>query len=161
MSDARKNIVTWDRFEAHGFPNFRSRGTHSAWELHYDGDGWCLSQDGALLEWYGRLDEAMAWVGEEESRTPVARPLAGGNQDCPIRPSWLYDSYPHSGLLPIEPPTESETLRQFQARIQDCGDTLFLFLLRELSECSDDPEGCLERAISDIEAVLHSVPDVL
>jgi hypothetical protein len=69
MSDTRMNIVTWERSESHGFPYFRSRGTHSAWDLHYDGDGWCLSQDGALVEWYGALDEAMAWVGVEEART--------------------------------------------------------------------------------------------
>src|SRR4051812_45334250 len=68
MSNYGINAVTWERHEAHGFPHFRSRGTASRWELGYDGDGWCLSQDGALLEWYGVLDEAMAWVGGEESR---------------------------------------------------------------------------------------------
>ncbi|WP_165247998.1 hypothetical protein [Paludisphaera soli] len=62
------NIITWERHEAHGFPHFRSRGTASRWELRYDGDGWCLSQDGDLLEWYGVLDEAMALVAEEEAR---------------------------------------------------------------------------------------------
>lgn len=68
MSFDETKVITWERYEAHGFPHFRSRGTASCWELAFDGDGWCLSQDGALLEWYGVLDLAMAWVGEEEAK---------------------------------------------------------------------------------------------
>jgi hypothetical protein len=68
MSVKESEVVTWERYEAHGFPHFRSRGTASRWELGYDGDGWCLSQDGAFLEWYGVLDVAMEWVGEEEAK---------------------------------------------------------------------------------------------
>jgi hypothetical protein len=61
------NVVTWAWSEAHGFPHLRSRHSSSIWEFDSDGDGWCLSQDGALLGWYGVLDQAMAWVGEEEA----------------------------------------------------------------------------------------------
>jgi hypothetical protein len=68
MSFNEAKVITWERYEAQGFPHFRSRGTASCWELAFDGDGWCLSQDGALLEWYGVLDVAMEWVGEEESK---------------------------------------------------------------------------------------------
>jgi len=68
MSFNEAKVITWERYEAQGFPHFRSRGTASCWELAFDGDVWCLSQDGDLLEWYGVLDVAMEWVGEEEAK---------------------------------------------------------------------------------------------
>src|SRR5437899_796040 len=68
MSDIGRSSITWKRSEDHGFSHYRSRDTASRWELGYDGDGWCLSQDEDLVGWYGVLDEAMAWVGAEESR---------------------------------------------------------------------------------------------
>lgn len=57
----------------------------------------------------------------------------------------LYESYPDSDLLPIDPPRPGETIDEFADRAEHAGDTLFLFLCRDLAR--------LTRAIGDIEAV--------
>src|SRR3954452_23046758 len=102
MSVNETKVITWERYEAHGFPHFRSRGTASRWELGYDGDGWCLSQDGALLEWYGVLDVAMAWVAEEEDR-----PGGSGHADG-------VDRYGHA--IPEQSPAGARVIT-----LLDCG----------------------------------------
>ena len=53
----------------------------------------------------------------------------------------IYDAYPHSDLLPIEPPGDegaAQCLDDIDAMADDIGDTLFLFICREL--CSDNDE---------------------
>lgn len=69
----------------------------------------------------------------------------------------LYDAYPNSDLLPIDPPRPGETIGDFAVRAEHAGDTLFLFLCREACD-GDEVDAAeylnrLERAIGDIEAV--------
>ncbi len=73
----------------------------------------------------------------------------------------IYQTYPDSDLLPIEPPRPGETIDDFSDRAADAGDTLFLFLCREATDLIDrDDDICvaeylnrLTLAIGDIEAV--------
>ncbi len=67
----------------------------------------------------------------------------------------IYEAYPDSDLLPIEPPRPGETISDFSVRAEQAGDTLFLFLCREADEEIDTPEylARLARAIGDIEWV--------
>lgn len=69
----------------------------------------------------------------------------------------LYESYPDSDLLPIDPPRFGETISDFSVRAEQAGDTLFLFLCREANDDGEitTPEylNRLERAIGDIESV--------
>lgn len=70
-------------------------------------------------------------------------------------PPIIYEAYPDSDLLPIEPPKPGEAIGAFEVRARDAGDTLFLFLCREAEDEIDADEyiGRLDRAIRDIEAV--------
>ena len=88
MSDKRNNVVTWDRSVAQGSPCYRSRDTASTWEIGHDGYGWCLTKDGQLVQWYADLEEAMAWLGEEESRLK-ATDDGHGDPDDPEKRKFL------------------------------------------------------------------------
>lgn len=74
-----------------------------------------------------------------------------------LTPFDLYWSYPDADLLGMAPPDPLTAWDQFDAT--NCGDTLFLFLVRELGE---DCEGLgeqirrLDRAIHDLMAVRMS-----
>jgi hypothetical protein len=80
-----------------------------------------------------------------------------------VTPKDIYDAYPESDLLAIEPPEENETFAAYKKRvgghksILSCGDTLFAFLLFEAEDESDDPDEVIRRfdtAVSDIEQVV-------
>ena len=75
----------------------------------------------------------------------------------------VYDSYPHSDVLPIDPNTDCRDLRTLmhRGRSDDIGDSLFRFLLVEIVEGG---EGTLDGAIrvvrrakDDVQAVLQGL----
>lgn len=79
-----------------------------------------------------------------------------GPQSWQLRAAALiYDAYPSQDLLPIDPPSPGEKIRNFAIRAEQAGDTLFLFLCREASDDIDAAEyvARLDRAIDDIEHV--------
>ena len=75
-----------------------------------------------------------------------------------IAPKVIYRAYPHSDLLPIDPPREGENICDFTVRAADAGDTLFLHLCREANEDIDAKEYLqrLKQALSDIEEVRNA-----
>ena len=75
----------------------------------------------------------------------------------------IYHAYPDSDLLPIDPPAEGETIRDFAVRAQGAGDTLFLFICREASDDIDADEYLhrLDRALRDIEQLRAAFADHL
>ena len=77
----------------------------------------------------------------------------------------VYDAYPHSDLLPIDPENDCRSLRMLMRRVRDddIGDSLFRFLVIEIIEGG---EGRLSGAIrvvkqarDDVEAVLQALID--
>jgi len=75
----------------------------------------------------------------------------------------LYDSYPSSDLLPLDPERDCRSLDDLMERVttQDIGDTLFKFLVTEIVEGGEGTlEGAirvLDRARKDAEAVLQAL----
>ncbi len=67
----------------------------------------------------------------------------------------IYQAYPDSDLLPIDPPQVGEAIGAFAARAEEAGDTLFLFLCREANDDIDGDEYVdrLHRAISGVRHV--------
>jgi len=81
-----------------------------------------------------------------------------------VTPKEVYDSYPASDLLSIDPPEIGETFhdyinRQGKQTIRECGDTLFAFLIFELAEAGNRAEAAhmLDRALDDILHVRRAV----
>ena len=80
----------------------------------------------------------------------------------------IYDSYPDTDLLNIDPPTESTTLYDLEQQAKDCGDTLFLWIVREIREgcgngkhgtyTSQEIERVLQRGVSDLRKVIDGLP---
>ena len=77
----------------------------------------------------------------------------------------VYDAYPHSDLLPIDPEQDCRTLRSLLDRVtgESIGDGLFKFVVVEIVEGG---EGTLtgairvmEQAGADVEAVLQALRD--
>jgi hypothetical protein len=78
----------------------------------------------------------------------------------PVIPKEVYDSYPVSDLLGIDPPEVGESFhdyinRQSKNAIRQCGDTLFAFLIFEMSDAGDREEAVhmIDTAIRDLTAV--------
>lgn len=80
-----------------------------------------------------------------------------------VTPKDIYDAYPGSDLLALEPPEENETFEAYKKRVGGnkgilaCGDTLFAFLLFEAQDESNNPDEVIRRfdtAVSDIEQVV-------
>lgn len=67
----------------------------------------------------------------------------------------IYQAYPDSDLLPVDPPMAGETIGNFAVRAEGAGDTLFLFLCREANDDLDVEEyrNRLFCAVRDIEQV--------
>ena len=70
----------------------------------------------------------------------------------------LYAAYPDHDLLPIAPPTAKTSYDAFAREAEHAGDTLFLFLLRELCSPNDpctatEADARLVSAIRDLEEV--------
>ena len=72
----------------------------------------------------------------------------------------VYDAYPSSDLLAVEPPEPGESLSGWHERVgSDCGDGLFDFIVREISDAEDD-QAALNR-VATAQADLQAVYDNL
>jgi len=74
----------------------------------------------------------------------------------------IYESYPGSDLLPIEPPSPDQDIDDYEWVAEGAADTLFLFICREASDDGLTAEQFLKRmdtAIHDIEAVYVAVQE--
>ena len=77
----------------------------------------------------------------------------------------VYDAYPHSDLLPIDPERDCRNLQKLLARVtgENIGDGLFTFMVVEIVEGGESTlTGAirvLEQAKSDVEAVLQALRD--
>jgi len=75
----------------------------------------------------------------------------------------LFDAYPSSDLLACGPPTQDESPSDYEARVeQQGGDTLYLFLVRELTDADqlldiDTAAERVRRAICDLQAVHEAI----
>jgi hypothetical protein len=75
----------------------------------------------------------------------------------------VYDAYPHSDLLAIDPQTDCRDLRTLMHRVRGdgIGDGLFAFLVTEIVEGGDSTlSGAIRvvtRARDDVEAVLQAL----
>ncbi len=77
----------------------------------------------------------------------------------------LYRAYPDRDLLSIEPPTKKTSFDEFVQAAEHAGDTLFLFLLREICSPADpcntvEAELRLASAIADIKEVRENLSDL-
>jgi len=77
----------------------------------------------------------------------------------------IYQAYPHSDLLPIDPIVDCTDLDTLLKKVitEDVGDTLFKFIVMEVHDTIDNdsdetagPIRALERAVEDIEAVIQA-----
>lgn len=77
----------------------------------------------------------------------------------------VYDAYPHSDLLPIDPEGDCRDLRTLMHRAwdDDIGDSLFRFLVIEIVEGGESTlNGAIrvvKQARDDVEAVLQALID--
>ena len=75
----------------------------------------------------------------------------------------VYDAYPHSDLLPIDPDQDCRNLETLLATVtaENIGDSLFRFMVVEIVEGGDStPDGAIrviEQAKADVEAVLQAL----
>ena len=72
----------------------------------------------------------------------------------------MYDAYPHSDLLPIDPEQDCSSLQSLLAKVttENIGDSLFQFLIVEMVEGGESTLAgaikVLEQAREDIDAVI-------
>jgi hypothetical protein len=75
----------------------------------------------------------------------------------------IYDAYPHSDLLPIDPEKDCRSLQSLLAKVttENIGDSLFRFIIVEIVEGGESTlDGAiqvLEQAKKDVDAVLHAL----
>ena len=75
----------------------------------------------------------------------------------------IYDAYPHSDLLPIDPEQDCRSLQELLAKVtsENIGDGLFKFMIVEIVEGGESTlDGAIrvmERARKDVEAVLQAL----
>ena len=72
----------------------------------------------------------------------------------------IYEAYPHSDLLPIDPDTDCQNMETLLAKVTDdnIGDGLFKFIVTEIVEGG---EGTLDGAIRVTEQAKEDVESVL
>lgn len=94
--------------------------------------------------------------------------MIGATTSKPVTALEIYDAYPGSDLIPLDPPLEHETVPAYIKRIgrknlRECGDTLFAFIFFELSDSDEEEdarESCihlLDVALRDVMAVKHAL----
>lgn len=77
----------------------------------------------------------------------------------------VYDAYPHSDLLPIDPEQDCRTMETLLARVtgENIGDSLFKFIVIEIVEGGEITLSgairVMEQARADVEAVLQALRD--
>ena len=75
----------------------------------------------------------------------------------------IYEAYPHSNLLPIDPKQDCRNFRTLLAKItgENIGDSLFQFIVVEIVEGGegtvDGAIRVMQRAKEDVEAVLQAL----
>jgi len=75
----------------------------------------------------------------------------------------IYDAYPHSDLLPVDPDQDCHDLQTLLAKVnsKNIGDGLFKFMVVEIIEGGestlDGANRVMERAREDVEAVLQAL----
>ena len=75
----------------------------------------------------------------------------------------VYDAYPQSDLLPIDPDKDCTSLQRLLAKVstEDIGDGLFRFLIIEIVECGESTlNGAIRvvrQARNDVDAVLQAL----
>ncbi len=75
----------------------------------------------------------------------------------------IYDAYPYSDLLPIDPDQDCRDLQTLLAKVngENIGDSLFKFMVIEIVEGGestlDGATRVLERAREDVETVLQAI----
>lgn len=87
--------------------------------------------------------------------------MTGATTSKPVTAADIYYAYPGSDLLALDPPLHNETIDAYIERVGghetvlNCGDTLFAFILFELSNCGSHEECVymLEGALRDVLAV--------
>ena len=78
----------------------------------------------------------------------------------------VYDAYPHSDLLPIDPEQDCSSLENLLEKVstENIGDGLFQFLIVEMVEGGESTLAgairVLERAKADVDAVLQALRSV-
>ncbi|NDD52272.1 hypothetical protein EBZ39_00070 [bacterium] len=78
-----------------------------------------------------------------------------------ITPLDVWNAYPGSDLLAVDPPEEKENFQDYIKRVgaddlRNCGDTLFSFIMFECSDSDGEPEAIvymMNNAIRDILSV--------
>lgn len=93
--------------------------------------------------------------------------MTGEITSKPVTALEIYDAYPGSDLIPLNPPLEHETVPAYIKRVgrknlRECGDTLFAFVFFELSESDEEDarRSCihmLDVALSDIVSVRNAL----
>jgi len=93
--------------------------------------------------------------------------MTGEITSKPVTALEIYDAYPGSDLIPLNPPLEHETVPAYIKRVgrknlRECGDTLFAFVFFELSESNEEDarRSCihmLDVALSDIVSVRNAL----
>lgn len=79
----------------------------------------------------------------------------------------IYDAYPHSDLLPIDPDKDCQNLQKLFSKVtrEDIGDGLFKFIVTEIVEAGEGKiTGAIlvmEQAKRDIDAVLLALQEAL
>ena len=79
----------------------------------------------------------------------------------------IYEAYPHSDLLPINPDTDCQNMETLLGKVNDdnIGDGLFKFIVIEIVEGGegtlDGAVRVIERAREDIESVLHALQNAI
>jgi hypothetical protein len=77
----------------------------------------------------------------------------------------VYDAYPHSDLLPIDPEQDCRSIETLLAKVtgENIGDSLFRFMVVEIVEGGEGTLSgavrVLEQARADVEAVLQALQD--
>jgi len=78
-----------------------------------------------------------------------------------IKAKTIFDAYPDSDLLSLLPPSDDATVGEYLKTCDaDFGDTLFLFILKELNDDCEDADDAFRRINNAIEQ-LTAVRDAL
>jgi len=116
----------------------------------------CVEQDGSSCEEIHPPDE-------EADAPPATRQGPTAVQPEPNLARIVYDAYPDSDLLPLDPDRDCRNLQVLYEKVRhdSIGDTLFQFLVLEIVEGGEGTlEGAirvLKRARKDVDAVLQAL----
>lgn len=85
-----------------------------------------------------------------------------------VRPRDVYDVYPGADLVALPAPEQTDTFTSYidaadHRNITYCGDTLYAFILFELSDASSDEEALrrIRQAIADLQAIETKIQEII